>query len=311
MKTFFTVVIPLYNKRNYIKNTIQSVLNQTFKDFEILIVNDGSTDGSEEVVKTFKNSRIRLISQENKGVSEARNKGISEAKGEYIALLDADDYWYPHHLNSLKQLIELFPEAGLYGDRYEIILQNKTARLSSLSEYIQIEPVLIKDYFAESLADPILWTSATAFKKDMFYEIGEFDSNLRTAQDLDFFLRAALKFPVAFHPKVGMRYFKDSENNLAKSKFNTDRVYFVTKFKEEEKENPSLKHYLDVNRYAIALRCKLDGSPLWKKLVPEIDHKHLNQKQKLLLKLPTSLLRIFKNTHSFLISKGIYLTAFR
>jgi glycosyltransferase involved in cell wall biosynthesis len=311
MSIFFSVVIPLFNKENYILKTLDSVLKQDYIDFEIIVINDGSSDNSLEKVKSVKDPRLKVISQKNQGVSQARNKGISEAKGDYIALLDADDYWYPHHLSSLKQLIELYPEVGLYGDRYEIILQNKTTRLSHISNYIQNEPVLIKDYFTESVADPILWTSACAFRKDTFYEIGEFDPKLRTAEDLDFFVRGALKFPVAYHPKVGLRYFKDSENNLAKSKYNTDRLYFVSQFQKEEKENLSLKHYLDINRYALIIRCKINYDPMWKKIISEIDFNHLNSKQKILLKLPPFSLRIFKKTHDLLISKGIYLTAFR
>lgn len=311
MNPFFTVVIPLYNKENYIINTIKSVISQEFKDFEIIVINDGSKDNSLEKLNSIKESRLNVYTQTQKGVSEARNNGIARSKGEYIALLDADDYWYPHHLSSLKQLIELFPSAGLYGDRYEIKIQNKTTRLAEISNYIKDKPLLIKDYFAESLADPMLWTSACAFKKDTFYEIGKFDPELRTAQDLDFFVRGALKFPVAFHPKVGMRYLKDSENNLAKSKFNADRFYFISKYKTEEKENPSLKNYLDINRYALVIRCKLDDDPIWKKVISEIDFNHLNNKQKFLLKLPASILRISKKTQSFLIAKGIYLTAFR
>ena len=88
-----SVVIPLYNKEKQIKRTIQSVLTQTFQDFEIVIVNDGSTDNSTIEVEKIKDSRIRLIHQENAGVSAARNKGIEEAKYELIALLDADDEW--------------------------------------------------------------------------------------------------------------------------------------------------------------------------------------------------------------------------
>lgn len=311
MNYFFSVVIPLYNKVNFIQDCLDSVLQQTYENFEIIIVNDGSTDGSEEIVKRNKDSRIRFFSQENKGVSEARNKGIHEAKGEYIALLDADDYWFPHHLESLHELIILFPNAGLYGDRYEIKIQNKSIRLAQIPNYIKNKPVLINDYFAESLADPILWTSACAFKKSIFNNIGPFDKKLRTAQDLDFFVRGALKFSVAFYPKVGMRYIKDSENNLAKSKFNTDRVYFISKYKTEEKENSSLKNYLDINRFALVIRCKLDGDPLWKKVISDIDFNHLNFKQKILLKSPSPILRISKIIQVFLISKGIYLTAFR
>ncbi|SDG57635.1 glycosyltransferase family 2 protein [Psychroflexus sediminis] len=311
MNLFFSVVIPLYNKENYILNTLNSVLQQDFIDFEIIIVNDGSTDESANKLKSITDSRLKIITQENLGVPLARNKGISEANGMYIALLDADDYWYPHHLRSLKELIELFPSAGLYGDRYEIRLQNKTTRLARIPGYAKNEPLLIQDYFAESLADPILWTSASAFKKEVFYEIGKFDPDLRTAQDLDFFIRGALKFPVAFHPRVGMRYNKDSENNLAKSKFNRDRLRFISKYKAEEEENTSLKKYLDINRYALVIRCKLEGDPIWKKVISEIEFDHLTSKQQFLLSFPASMLSVFKKIQIFFITRGIYLTAFR
>ncbi|MBZ9778354.1 glycosyltransferase [Psychroflexus sp. CAK8W] len=311
MSHFFSVVIPLFNKENYILKTLDSVLKQEYNDFEIIVINDGSSDSSLEKVKSVKDSRLKVISQKNQGVSVARNKGIFEAKGQYIALLDADDYWYPHHLNSLKQLIKLFPNAGFYGDRYEINSKDNATRLAVLPNYIENKPVIIRDYFKESLADPILCSCTCAFRKDVFFEIGKFDPKLRTAQDLDFFVRGALKFPVAFHPKVGLKYIKDSENNLAKSKFNSDRFYFVSKYKLEERQHPSLKNYLDVNRYALVIRCKLEGDILWKKVISEIDPQNLNNKQKFLLKLPPLLLRFLKTIQILLMRRGTYLTAFR
>lgn len=311
MNCFFSVVIPLFNKVNFVENCLKSVLQQTHQEFEVIVVNDGSTDGSEHMVKKFKDSRIRLLSQKNRGASEARNEGILNAKGDYIALLDADDYWYPHHLASLKQLIKLFPNAGFYGDRYEINSKDNATRLAVLPNYIENKPVIIRDYFKESLADPILCSCTCAFRKDVFFEIGKFDPKLRTAQDLDFFVRGALKFPVAFHPKVGLKYIKDSENNLAKSKFNSDRFYFVSKYKLEERQHPSLKNYLDVNRYALVIRCKLEGDILWKKVISEIDPQNLNNKQKFLLKLPPLLLRFLKTIQILLMRRGTYLTAFR
>jgi len=101
----FSVVIPLYNKELSVYNTIQSVLNQTFKDFEIVIINDGSTDKSVEVVEQIKDDRIRLIHQENQGVSAARNKGINNAKHEWICFLDADDLWEKEHLDEYCQVL--------------------------------------------------------------------------------------------------------------------------------------------------------------------------------------------------------------
>src|SRR4051812_32162135 len=95
---FFSVIIPLYNKANYIENTIKSVLNQTFTDFEIIVVNDESTDESETIVLGFNDKRIQLFNQKNQGVSVARNHGIEKAKGKLVAFLDADDYWFHNHL---------------------------------------------------------------------------------------------------------------------------------------------------------------------------------------------------------------------
>src|SRR5699024_6424946 len=100
----FSIVIPLYNKELSITNTLQSVLNQTFTDFEVVIVNDGSTDNSVEKVEAFNDPRIRLIHQANAGVSAARNKGIEEANYDWISFLDADDLWMENHLSILKNM---------------------------------------------------------------------------------------------------------------------------------------------------------------------------------------------------------------
>ena len=117
---FFSVIIPLYNKEDYIKNTLKSVFNQSFQDFEVIIVDDGSTDKSLQIVKQFIDDRLKVYIQKNQGVSVARNFGIEKAKSEYIALLDADDLWYENHLFELKKLIEIFPDAGLFCTNHEI-----------------------------------------------------------------------------------------------------------------------------------------------------------------------------------------------
>ena len=105
-----SVVIPLYNKKNYIRRAIRSVMMQTIEDFEIIIIDDGSIDGSGDVVKTFLDSRIRLIRQENQGVSVARNNGVSNSRADFIAFLDADDEWLPRQLEDLLRLRKKYPE---------------------------------------------------------------------------------------------------------------------------------------------------------------------------------------------------------
>ena len=114
-----SVVIPLYNKEQSIASTLQTVQNQTYQDFEIVIVDDGSTDHSVEEVTKVLNPRIRLIHQENAGVSAARNRGIEEAKGEYIAFLDADDEWKPDYLKTQYELTQKYPECSVFACNYE------------------------------------------------------------------------------------------------------------------------------------------------------------------------------------------------
>uniref|UniRef100_A0A4W5LYG6 Glycosyltransferase 2-like domain-containing protein n=1 Tax=Hucho hucho TaxID=62062 RepID=A0A4W5LYG6_9TELE len=106
--SFFSVIIPLYNKECFIENTLKSVLSQTFTAFEVIIINDGSTDKSEEKALQFKDSRIRYYSKENGGVSTARNFGIDKAKSVYITFIDADDYWYPTFLESIPFFLYFF-----------------------------------------------------------------------------------------------------------------------------------------------------------------------------------------------------------
>ncbi len=309
--TFFSVVIPLYNKANYIEKTLHSVLAQSFQDFEIVVVDDGSTDKSLEIAKKINDGRIRFIGQKNSGVSVARNQGIEVAKGKYIALLDADDYWYPTHLQKMAELFATFPEAGLFCMGYERVLNDKIVEKAHNHVHYSKGPQLIEDYFTASLVNSIAWTSAVAFSKERFYEIGKFDPDLRTGQDIDFFVRSALKVPVAFDPKITMRYHKQSENNLGQTHYNNDRIYLIKKFGREEKDNFPLKRYLDRNRYAVALRCKFRDDPAWKNLVSEIDPKNLNPKQLFLLKMPKSLLQAALKTQQVLMKFGIYLTAFR
>ena len=104
----FSVIIPLYNKANFVRKTIESILNQTFTGFEIVVVNDGSTDNSLDVVNEISDPRIRIFTKENGGVSVARNFGIEKSQNEYIAFLDADDLWLPDYLETIKNMIEQY-----------------------------------------------------------------------------------------------------------------------------------------------------------------------------------------------------------
>ena len=110
----FSVIIPLYNKGPYIVRAIDSVLQQTNQNFEIIVIDGGSEDDGPKIVKEFNNPRIHLLVQSGKGVSNARNEAVNCAKNEYIAFLDADDEWMPKHLETILGLIEKYPQAGMY-----------------------------------------------------------------------------------------------------------------------------------------------------------------------------------------------------
>jgi len=308
----FSVVIPLYNKANYIQNCLESVLKQTHKEFEVILVNDGSTDGSEAVVERFQDSRIRLVHQENKGASAARNKAISLAKHEWIALIDADDYWYPNHLEELQNTIEQFPKADVVCNNYEILLEKDYVKHPTFSIEYPLKAQYIEDYFKGSLIDPIAWTSALSFTSSIFKKVDKFDTSIKSGQDIDLMVKFGLAATIAFNPKVTMRYHRKTENNLSDDTGLKEKLSYIDNHRSEEKKNPSLHHYMDINRFSLAIQAKMaQDNVLFKELVGRLDLHHLNSKQKLLLKTPANVLRGLKSIQSKLIQFNLYKSPYK
>lgn len=208
-----SVVIPLYNKEKHIKRALKSVLSQSFQDFEIVVVNDGSTDKGAEKVYEIDDRRIKLINQPNKGVSAARNRGIQEARYDYVAFLDADDAWKPEFLETIQHLIENCPQAGLYATAYETC-HFKTGVTKITYRSIPPEPWegIIPEFFDSMLGQPPVWTSAAVVKKNVFKVSGYFAEGEVIGEDVDMWCRVALKYPIAFSTKVCATYYLDSDN---------------------------------------------------------------------------------------------------
>lgn len=308
---FFSVIIPLYNKEAFIESTIQSVLQQTFQDFEIMIVDDGSTDKSYQLAARFSSQKIRLLKQDNQGVSVARNTAIENASAKYMALLDADDVWYSNHLAELKKQIDLFPNAGLYCNNYNVFYSKSVCRKAYFNFNYNTQCVIVTDYFKASITNPVAWTSGVGFSKENFKNLGGFNTTYKTAQDLDLWIRFALKYQVCFNPTITMSYKAYIDNSLSKNEFNNMRYDFITNFFKEEQTNPSLKMYLDVNRYALALRSKLNNNYLlYKKVKKEIDFRNLNWKQKIIINLPLNIVKLLISIRAFFIKNKIYITAY-
>lgn len=221
LQNVFSVIIPLYNKAAYIEKAIQSVLSQTFREFELIVVDDGSTDDSLKKLRVLSYElregkqeqyrEINIRNQENQGVSVARNNGVKLAKYDYIAFLDADDWWEPTYLEEMKRLIEAYPEAGIYGSGYYIV-KNANKRIAPIGVESGFKQGLINycRAYAKTLCMP-LWTGTTIIKKTIFDSEQGFKSNLKLGEDFDLWIRVAMKFPVAFLNKPLSNYNQDVE----------------------------------------------------------------------------------------------------
>ncbi len=235
----FSVIIPLYNKAPYIRKALESVLAQTYMDYELIIVDDGSTDGSADVAeaiveeaisqqgnetKGMENSaadtlasrlspltsnltsdsapasrlsplafRLRLLKQPNQGVSAARNTGVAASTGDYVAFLDADDWWEPTYLERMAQLIEDYPDAGLYACNYYYHKDGvNVIKVDIPTGYFNYP----KEYF-KNFAMPI-WTGATVIPHNVYDESGGFPVGIKLGEDFLLWAKIAVQYPVAF-----------------------------------------------------------------------------------------------------------------
>lgn len=220
MEPLVSVVIPLYNKEAYIENTINSILAQTLSDFEIIVVNDGSTDRSLEIVKSINDSRIRIITQTNHGLSATRNRGIREANTELIAFLDADDTWGSLFLETIYRLYTKYPNAGFFGTAFSVYSGDNLVR------HVVHEPEngdrIFSSYFGEweKAGHPIIIASGFAARKSALMRVDCYRADLRAGQDHDLFGKIALYYDVAYSPDICLTYNIGTTNN-------GDRVNYV------------------------------------------------------------------------------------
>lgn len=225
----FSIIIPLYNKAPFVHRAINSALNQTCQDFEIIVVDGGSTDEGPNIVKGHKDSRILFFPQKGTGVSNARNQGVEISKAELIAFLDADDEWMPHHLETLLRLRERFPCAGAYTTAYKIQEIEGNLRWAN---YKEIPPApwegLISSYFkSSSLGEYPLWTSVVCIPKNIFFEMKGFPEDSWYGEDADLFGKIAVKYPVAFSWYMGGIYHWEATNRACSKKIPLEKEAFV------------------------------------------------------------------------------------
>jgi len=262
----FSVIIPLYNKADHIRKAVHSVLHQTFTDFELIVVNDGSTDGGLDRIKCLKDERIKIFSQQNAGVSAARNNGVKEATHDYIAFLDADDWWDARYLNEMNNLINNFPEAGLYGAKYREVKNGRQREaIIRLDHTFKEGYIHYFEAYAKTNWMP-LFPSSAVMPKRVFDEMGGFKPLLKLGEDFDLWVRVALKYKVAYLNKPLVYYNQDVDmshkgvNPKKIYEIQTHYIFQLNYLKEEEKKNASLKKLLDQKRVYALFRYYLSGS---------------------------------------------------
>jgi glycosyltransferase involved in cell wall biosynthesis len=209
-----SVVIPLYNKAHHVRRSVESVLAQTVGDFELIVVDDGSTDGGGDVVKTIHDPRVRLIHQTNAGVSSARNHGIREARADLVAFLDADDEWHPELLATILRLRQRHPECGAYGAARNVV-EKDGRRWTPGCRGVPPSPWegVIPNYFRFPDEYPV-HSSGVAIPRYVFEAVGTFLEGVAFFEDTELWARIALRFPIAFCSRPLSTYRKDAENRM-------------------------------------------------------------------------------------------------
>jgi glycosyltransferase involved in cell wall biosynthesis len=208
----FSVIIPLFNKERQVVQTIESVLAQTFTCFELIIVDDGSTDNSLGMVNSINDSRIKFYSKKNEGVSSARNFGINKANYNFIALLDADDLWDVKYLEEIYNLISSNRSFSVFASNYKINLGSQRYYIPKFILKNKVTIVPTDRYFDYSNHDTILTSSSIVFNKRVIELTGYFDTYLTHGEDLDYWIRISRNFEIVFLNNCLVTYNYDASN---------------------------------------------------------------------------------------------------
>lgn len=196
----FSVVMPIFNKRQHVVPAIRSVLDQSWADFELILVDDGSTDDSYEAAARISDPRLKLVRQKNAGVASARNHGIRLATRAWVAFIDADDLWFEAHLDELYRIVEALPRSGLVATNYT------TGLVAGMATPPTPRPVRALNYFQEASKNVgIVWTSAVAARRDSLKEVGCFPL-VGSGEDLACWAALALRYPVGYSERVTAFY---------------------------------------------------------------------------------------------------------
>lgn len=294
MKIQISVVIPLYNKRDSISRALESVFAQTVQPLDIIVVNDGSTDGSEQFVEDICHPLIKLIHQSNAGVSAARNKGIESAQGDWIAFLDADDEWKPEFLETMQMLFLTFPHCKVLACAYELQDHQGHRKPIILGKIpFKGEYGILSNYFEVACCSyPPMCSSAVMVDKDILQSIGGFPVGIKSGEDLLTWARLAVKYKIAYSIKTLSIFMLDISHHVSNRPSRLPDIYDYVgdELKKlfdnsDGKLKSDLKKYLSLwykMRASVYLR-KGDRLEVWKYSFKSLNYNLLNYKNYLFI----------------------------
>ncbi len=249
----YSVVIPLYNKAEYIQRTIKSALKQNFQDFEVIVVDDGSTDDSQEQAQQAASDKVRIIPQENQGTAAARNTGIQHACGEYIAFLDADDEWGPHYLETIDRLTEAYPQSDIFVTAYRIAMGGGKYNYSS--QLTPAQGCLDSYWMTFQYPYDFVWTSAVTIRKTAILKAGCFKPGEKIGQDLDLWARVARGNPkVAYSSRMCVTYNRMAGQNARSREKIACAAAFLKDLEEELENTAHTREELEMIQYKYDLK---------------------------------------------------------
>lgn len=212
MEGLVSVIVPVYNAEHTVRETINSVISQTYLNWELIIINDGSIDNSANVISSFTDIRIKYLAQDNRGVAHARNTGIRIARGEYIAFLDSDDLWESSKLEKCVNYLNIGEFDFVYS---KVKMFNDD--ISNAYSYEYVEPIKESNEYYRLLIFDYIPTLSVVLKKSVLDKIGNFDINLNGTEDWDLWIRIVEKYQIKFISDE-LAFYRVSENGLSKNR---------------------------------------------------------------------------------------------
>ena len=310
MKNRFSIVIPVFNKEKYIKETILSVLNQTYDNYEIIIINDASTDNSLKIIEeVISNNAVIINNKNNLGLSASRNIGFEASSDKYIAFLDGDDVWDKNFLKEINELIINFPKESIFGTYYKENYNGKILYPKiNIKEKLLGTKFVIKNFFEANLRRLIITQSCLVFKKNIFDTVGLYNPEITFAEDIDFYIRCFQNFNLAYSYQTYHMQRKMVHKSISNSKTDNLNYPLLDKYLGVSDE---LNRFINFYNYCFCRRKKNEGSK--KSMIyyrNKIRFRWIGFLKTIVLFLPEFLYTTLLKFKRYLLKKGINISTY-